>query len=82
MLDTGLYPGVLARGVLCTLNKVEGSVEVGHTRPIGLLVCWKNAMTVLSCSMQCWFHQPICTTEATTASGVVLASPALALYAR
>ena len=31
-------------GVLCTLNKVVGSVDVLDTRPIGLLFLWRNMM--------------------------------------
>ena len=37
VLVTGLYTEMLAEELLCTINKVPGSIAVIDTRPIGLV---------------------------------------------
>ena len=44
ILTTGLVADNCYDEVLCTLNKVVGSVDVLDTRPIGLLFLWRNMM--------------------------------------
>ena len=44
ILNTGLVADSCYDEVLCTLNKVVGSVDVLDSRPIGLLFLWRNMM--------------------------------------
>jgi hypothetical protein len=44
VLGTGLMPQCMAEEILCTLNKVPGSIDPKDTRPIGLLCLWRNMM--------------------------------------
>ena len=44
ILNTGLVADSCYGEVLCTLNKVVGSVAVLDSRPIGLLFLWRNMM--------------------------------------
>ena len=44
VLRTGLYTEMLAEELLCTINKVPGSIAVIDTRPIGLVNLWRNML--------------------------------------